>query len=125
MFRQHARVVAALTLLAAGVLSCSSSSTSPSGACTPGGTTVCAVNTSFSPTTLTVSVGTTVTFHNADGFQHTTTSSSVPTGATTWDHSLSGGGETTVTLNTPGTYQYYCRIHGTPTTGMRGTIVVQ
>lgn len=126
MFRHHARVAAALSVLVVAAVGCSSSDgTSPTGSCNPGGTTICAVNTAFSPATLTVQAGATITFHNADGFEHTTTSSSVPTGATTWDRTLSGGGETTMTLNTPGTYQYYCRIHGTPTTGMRGTIVVQ
>ena len=28
-------------------------------------------------------------------------------------------------FNTPGTYLYFCSVHGSPTTGMRGTIVVQ
>jgi plastocyanin len=29
------------------------------------------------------------------------------------------------TFSTPGTYLYFCVVHGTPSSGMRGTIVVQ
>ena len=29
------------------------------------------------------------------------------------------------TFNSPGTYVYFCVVHGSPTAGMRGTIVVQ
>jgi len=38
---------------------------------------------------------------------------------------LSTAGQTfTHTFNTAGTFGYYCSFHGTPTTGMRGTVVV-
>jgi plastocyanin len=30
-----------------------------------------------------------------------------------------------VTVATLGTYQYHCRIHGAPSSGMSGTLVVQ
>jgi plastocyanin len=29
------------------------------------------------------------------------------------------------TFTTPGTYVFYCVVHGTPSSGMRGTITVQ
>jgi plastocyanin len=29
------------------------------------------------------------------------------------------------TFDTPGTYRYFCSVHGDPGSGMRGTIVVQ
>ncbi len=38
---------------------------------------------------------------------------------------LSTAGQTfTHTFNTAGSFGYYCSFHGTPTTGMRGTVVV-
>jgi plastocyanin len=123
--RHPRRLVVALAIVTTGFVRCSSSGTSPSDSCSPGGTTICAANTAFNPAALTVAVGATVTFHNSDGFTHTTTSSAVPNGAAAWDVSLAGGAQTTVTFSIPGTYQYYCKIHGTATSGMRGTIVVQ
>ena len=80
-------------------------------------------NTAFNPATRTVSVGTTVTWVNQDGFTHTTSSS--PGSAQTWDVTVGPGASTSVTFSAAGTYEYYCRIHGTPTIGMRGTIIVQ
>jgi plastocyanin len=94
------------------------------GSCTPTATQVCMVMTSFSPMSRTVAAGTTVTFINGDGFNHTTTSSSVPSGASSWNTTVGAGSSTSVMLSVKGTYQYYCTIHGTPTTGMRGTITV-
>ncbi len=126
MSRHVPRLVAALLVLVAGSVRCSSSDgTSPSNSCTPGGTTICAVNTAFSPATLTVPVGSLVTFHNADNFTHTTTSSSSPTGGTQWDVSMAAGEEAHVAFDTKGTYQYYCRIHGSPGAGMHGTVIVE
>ena len=79
----------------------------------------------FNPATLTVPKGTTVTWVNKDPVSHTTTSN--PGSSQTWNSGfLNSGGMYSVTLNTPGTYAYYCMIHATPTSGaMRGTIVVQ
>jgi plastocyanin len=37
----------------------------------------------------------------------------------------SAGGTFQRTFNTPGTYGFHCQVHGTPTTGMRGTVVVR
>ncbi len=80
-------------------------------------------NTAFNPSTLTVAAGTTVTWVNMDPFTHTTTSN--PGSSQTWNITVTSGGTAQVTFSTPGTFQYYCTIHGTPTSGMRGTIVVQ
>ena len=93
--------------------------------CTASATQICLRGTAFSPTQATVAVGTTVTFKNADGVTHTTTSSSVPAGGPTWNTSLAAGATSTVQLTVAGTYDYYCTIHGTPTTGMHARIVVQ
>lgn len=82
------------------------------------------VNTAFSPSSRTVAAGTTVTFVNGDGFTHTTVSNSIPSGASSWDITVGSGASASVTLTVKGTYQYYCRIHGSPGAGMHGTIVV-
>ena len=121
-----------LTLGAAGVLVLAScgSSTSPygggGGGCTPTATKVCTTaGLQFSPATLTVTAGTTVTWQNGGGGAHTV--SSATGSADTYDLSLAAG---TVShqFMTAGTYHYYCKNHGangTPPTGMSGTITVQ
>ena len=79
----------------------------------------------FTPVTRSVTAGTSVQWANQDGVTHTVTSSSVPAGATAISSgNVAGGGTFSVTLSTPGSYLYFCTIHGTATTGMRGTIIV-
>jgi plastocyanin len=113
------------------LVSCGGGSTSPyggggGGGCTPTATKICtAGGIQFSPATLTVAAGTTVTWENGDGVGHTVTSATGS--ADTYDMALASG---TVShqFATAGTYNYYCKIHGingTPPTGMHGTITVQ
>ena len=71
----------------------------------------------FSPSTLEVEAGTTVTFTNEDGFAHT---------ATAKDKSFDSGNleqDATFehTFDTPGTYEYLCAIHNS----MTGSVVVK
>ena len=123
----RAVVVAALALVAA-----CGGSTNPYGGGSGGGggggqpaaNQVFMQNTAFNPPTRTVAVGTTVTWMNQDGFTHTVTYSS-GAGPAFDSGSISGGGNFSVTFNTAGTVQYYCKIHGAPGSGMHGTIVVQ
>jgi plastocyanin len=71
----------------------------------------------FSPSTLTVSVGDTVTWRNADDRPHTVTSND---GA--FDSgNLDPGVGFSFTFTKPGTYTYVCVYHD----GMQGTIVVE
>jgi plastocyanin len=49
----------------------------------------------------------------------------VPASGPTWDKALASGARDSVTFTTAGTYQYYCKIHGSPGAGMHATIVVQ
>ncbi len=125
MRRMHAIIVAAL-----GVVAACSSSTNPygggpgGGGGQPGPNQVFMQNTAFNPPTRTVAVGTTVMWANQDGITHTVTYSSGP-GPAFDSGSISGGGNYSVTFNTAGTVQYYCKIHGSPGAGMHGTIVVQ
>ncbi|MEK6895468.1 MAG: cupredoxin family copper-binding protein [Nanoarchaeota archaeon] len=72
----------------------------------------------FSPSTLTVNVGDSVTWTNYDDVKHTVTSDS---GSELDSEMLSKGQTYSHTFNTPGTYAYHC----TPHPGMKGTIVVQ
>jgi plastocyanin len=77
----------------------------------------------FTPDNVTIAVGTTVTWTWVGGFHDVT-----PTG----NPAFSGSGNPvsaphtfSQTFNTPGTYLYFCSVHGSPSAGMRGTIVVQ
>jgi len=102
----------------------------PSGGCTPTATKVCMANILFDPSTLTIMRGTTVTWQNADGVGHTTTSNpSNPAACPAWDNAVAVGATAPGVLFNPSsavTCQYYCRIHATPTSGaMRATIAVQ
>jgi plastocyanin len=77
----------------------------------------------FEPANVTIAAGTTVTWTWVGGFHDVTAtgnpafpSSGAPVAPPkTFSH----------TFNTPGTYTYFCSVHGSPTEGMRGTIVVQ
>lgn len=73
-------------------------------------------NFSFSPATLTVKAGSTVTWTNQDSMGHSATAddNSFDTGI------LYNGKSGTVTFNKTGTYTYHCSIHPS----MHGTIVV-
>jgi plastocyanin len=68
-----------------------------------------------------VAAGGTVTWTWAGSNQHNVTwvSGGLP------DSPTQVAGTHSVTFNTPGTYVYYCSIHGSSTSGMRGTVVVK
>ncbi len=71
----------------------------------------------FSPASMTVPKGTTVTWQNGDAVTHTATSNS---GA--WDTgAIAAGGNAMITFSNSGTFAYHCTIHPM----MTGTIVVQ
>jgi plastocyanin/phosphatidylethanolamine-binding protein (PEBP) family uncharacterized protein len=75
------------------------------------------VGMSFSPATITIQVGQSVTWVNTDSVPHTSTSD---TGV--WDSGTIGAGASfTRAFTTPGTFPYHCSFH----TGMTGTVVVQ
>lgn len=78
-------------------------------------------NMAFSPASITVPVGTTVTWTNQDGVAHTVTGdgSNVPSGFGSGN--LSNGQSYSFTFATAGTYTYHCSIHPQ----MTGTVVVQ
>jgi plastocyanin len=76
----------------------------------------------FQPQTVTAAVGDTVTFMWRNGM-HTTTSTSVPQGARSWNAPIdSVNTRFRVKLRVAGTYQYQCNFHFFQ--GMVGTINV-
>jgi len=95
-----------------------SSSTSSAPAAGPDGVNIS--NYAFSPKTLTVAAGTTVTWKNLDQFAHEVKSADGDPG-TPFDLGQQATGKTVShTFTNPGTYHYYCNIHNY----MTGTIVV-
>ena len=74
-------------------------------------------NLAFSPNTITISAGSTVTWTNNDPMAHSVIGDNGGPQSTM----LSNGQSYSYTLNTPGTYTYHCGIHPS----MKGTVVVQ
>lgn len=72
-------------------------------------------NFTFSPQTVTIKSGTTVTWTNQDSVAHTVISDSFAS------NNLNPGDTFQFTFNTPGTYNYHCSIHPS----MTGTVIVQ
>jgi len=93
--------------------------------------TFCMTSTTFSPAARTVPGGTTVTWTNDSGVLHNVTwtdasgRNAALAGDGTGDLGDFSSGSHTRLFNTPGTYNFYCTIHGTPTSGMHGSITVQ
>jgi len=76
-------------------------------------------NSAFNPSAITVKKGSTVTWTNKDGLQHTVTPDDETAEFKTSD-SLSKNESYSVTFNTAGTYTYHCDLHP----DMTGTVVV-
>lgn len=81
------------------------------------GSYVSLVNLAFSPATLTVKVGTTITWTNNDSMTHTVTSDN----GVFDSGNLTPGQTFSYTFNNTGTFTYHCVIHSY----MKGTIIVQ
>jgi plastocyanin len=107
-----------LMALAAGVAACGGDDEPAApAAAKSGGTAVSAQDNSFSPGTLEVRVGDSVTFTNDGGIDHTVTATS---GATFDSGSLAPGATFKFTAEKAGTVSYVCDFHP----GMQGTIEV-
>lgn len=79
--------------------------------------TVTIVNFVFSPSTLTVTKGTVVTWQNNDGVAHTATSDNGK-----WDTgSIPSGGSKSISFDSAGTFAYHCTVHPM----MTGTVAAQ
>jgi plastocyanin len=77
----------------------------------------------FEPANVTIPIGTTVTWRWIGGF-HDVTSGGQPA-FTSSGAPVSAPNTFSFRFSNPGTYLYFCSVHGSPTAGMRGTIVVQ
>jgi amicyanin len=100
---------------------CSSGYGAPStstSAAPPAGNTISIANFAFSPSSLTIKVGTTVTWTNKDSTAHTVTSD---TGNVLNSGNMAQNATFSFTFNSAGTFNYHCAIHP----NMKGTIVVQ
>jgi plastocyanin len=116
------RLLVIVVLAGVGLAACSSNKAAPpaSGSSTPaasGNTVQATSSNSFTPVSLTIKKGDTVTWNNSSGVNHNVT---FQTGAS-FVHSLDSGSQLSRTFTTSGTFNYFCAIHG-PT--MHGTIVV-
>jgi plastocyanin len=119
-------VILGIPLLAAGCGGSSTNTTSvpettagPGTTSSAGGATVQVIMTdrSYSPQTVTINVGDTVTWVNEDAPQHDVVADNGEFKSGLFDK----GGTFSFTFTTAGTYPYHCSIHP----GMVGTVVVQ
>jgi plastocyanin len=76
-------------------------------------------NFTFEPSTLTVSVGTALTWLNEDDAPHTVVGTDP--GSPIKSPPLDSGERYSITLTTPGTYRYFCSLHP----HMTGTVIVE
>jgi plastocyanin len=108
-----------ILLVALVLTSCSSGNgtTSTTTSSPVSGSYVSLVNLAFSPATLTVKVGTTITWTNNDSMTHTVTSDN----GVFDSGNLTPGQTFSYTFNNAGTFTYHCVIHSY----MKGTIIVQ
>lgn len=85
---------------------------------------VSVINNSFSPSAITVAAGTTVvwTWSNAARQHNVVPVGTVPTRS---GNLVDGPATYQFRFDTPGTYGYYCELHGAPGSGMAGTVTVQ
>lgn len=89
---------------------------------TPAANEVLMQSNTFSPATMTVTAGTTVTWTNKDSYNHTVTSGAPGTPDGKFDSgNIGANGTFSFKFDTKGTYAYYCKIHSM----MIGTIIVQ
>lgn len=100
-----------------------SNPTGPSGSNGPGANEVWMQNIAYDPSTLTVSVGTTVTWTNKDNVVHSVTSGTPGAPDGIFDSgSMANGTTFSYTFNTAGTHPYYCVPHSST---MTGQVIVQ
>jgi plastocyanin len=112
--------------IAVGLLlaACSSNNGTSGGSTAASGSNVVTLSgLAFSPTSLTVKAGATVTFQNKDTVDHTVTNGKdgTPVANPAFDKSLPAGQSVDITFGTAGTFNVTCKIHST----MNMTVTVQ
>lgn len=111
--------IAAVTFVACAATTSAPSSSAPAAAAET--KTVTIKGFAYSPSTLTVTKGTKVTFTNQDSATHTVTTGANRTKDGKIDQQVTGGNDTTITFDTPGTYEIFCTFHSS----MKMTVTVQ
>jgi len=117
-----------ILVIAVGFAGCtgyqpSGGTSTPQQTSVPSGNTVAIKNFAFSPPTLTVAKGTTVTWVNQDAPEHQVVNDATGTsaeGAIFRSNLLPSGASYSFIFTAPGTYPYHCLIHPS----MKGTIIV-
>ncbi|MGH9456903.1 MAG: plastocyanin/azurin family copper-binding protein [Thermoanaerobaculia bacterium] len=86
----------------------------------------------FSPATLTIQEGDSVTWTNFGNMPHNVRANDGSFRCANGCDGQGGNGTAsaaqwsfTLTFDDPGTIPYFCEVHGTPTAGMRGTVIVE
>jgi len=116
-----------IAALAIGALLAACSANNPSGgsqsAGASGSNVVTLSGLAFSPTSLTVKAGSTVTFQNKDTVDHTVTNGKdgKPDANAAFDKSLPAGQSVDITFSNAGTFNVTCKIHSS----MNMTVTVQ
>jgi plastocyanin len=103
-----------LAAAALGLAACGGSDDEPAAAEASGGTAVAVADNSFSPATIEVAVGDTVTFENQGQIAHTVTGEDFDSG------SMAPGDTFTFTASEAGSFSYVCTFHP----GMQGKLEV-
>lgn len=112
---------AGLTFIACASTTASAPSAAPATSAAAAKAAVAIKGFAYSPATLTVAKGTTITFTNSDSASHTVTSGANRTKDGKFDQTIAGNAEATIKLDTAGTYEYFCQFHSS----MKATITVQ
>jgi plastocyanin len=76
-----------------------------------GGDAVTIAGFAFDPASIEVSAGTTVTWSNDDGAQHTVTAGEPGSPVDTFGESVDAGSTAEITFDEAGTFPYFCTIH--------------
>ena len=105
-------MILTVALLALGACSTNKATTPPAG-----NTVQATAQLTFTPVTLSIKKGDTVTWNNSSGIAHNVTFQSGPS----FSQALNDGSTVSRTFTTTGTFNYFCSIHGQ---SMHGTIVV-
>ena len=119
-------LIAGITFVACASTAGSGASNAPAASNAPRATaaakqvTVTIKGFAFSPATITVTKGATVTWSNQDSTTHTVTSGANRAKDGTFDAQISGGNETQIAFDKTGTFAYFCQFHQ----GMVATVIV-
>jgi plastocyanin len=126
----HRRRFAAAALVVFALAACGGNDDDTAGepaAAAAGSSAVVTVHTfNFQPDPIEVEAGTTITFENQDKINHSVTAGTreQPTPDAFDEGVMDGAGESfELTLDEPGTYDYFCKFH--PGEGMTGQIIVR